>query len=76
VSPSSGWGKSDGEINANHSHDGRRSFRIIVHDITQVKLIENQYQMMLFYDLAHTGLANRALFIERLTMRPGTNKTA
>lgn len=56
----------DVEINANLiSHDGRDVFCIIVHDITKRKQIEKQ----LLYDAFHdslTGLANRALFMERL----------
>lgn len=56
----------DVEINANLiSHDGREVFCIIVHDITKRKQIEKQLLHDAFHD-SLTGLANRALFMERL----------
>lgn len=47
------------------SHDDKDVFCIIVHDITQRKLIEEQLLHDAFHD-SLTGLANRALFMSRL----------
>lgn len=56
----------DVEVNINLiSHDDKDVFCIIVHDITQRKLIEEQLLHDAFHD-SLTGLANRALFMSRL----------
>jgi diguanylate cyclase (GGDEF)-like protein len=56
----------DVEVNANPiSYDGRNVFCIIVHDITKRKQIEKQLLHEAFHD-SLTGLANRALFMDRL----------
>ncbi len=56
----------DVEVNANLiSQNGKNVFCIIVHDITKRKQIEKQLLHNAFHD-SLTGLANRALFMERL----------
>lgn len=56
----------DVQVNANLiSDDGRDVLCVIVHDITKRKQVEAQLLHDAFHD-SLTGLANRALFIERL----------
>ncbi len=56
----------DVQVNANLiSHEGRDVLCLLVHDITERKQFEEQLLHHAFHD-SLTGLANRALFIDRL----------
>jgi len=56
----------DVEVNANLiSHDGKDAFCFLVHDITERKQFQEQLLHNAFHD-SLTGLANRALFMNRL----------